>query len=66
MQQRVQEQQGQAAASMSSTAAAVSPVNHSNTHCEFLIEVISAFLSILVGITWLTLLSIGKLEDVFP
>jgi hypothetical protein len=64
--QRVQEQQGQGAASMSSTAAAVSPVNHSNTQCEFLIEVISAFLSILVGITWLTLLSIGKLEDVFP
>jgi len=35
-------------------------------HREFLIESISASLSIIVGITWLTLLSIGKLEDVFP
>jgi hypothetical protein len=36
------------------------------TQREFQIECISASLSILVGITWLTLLSIGKLEDVFP
>jgi hypothetical protein len=36
------------------------------TQREFQIECISACLSILVGITWLTLLSIGKLEDVFP
>jgi hypothetical protein len=36
------------------------------TKREFQIELISASLSILVGITWLTLLSIGKLEDVFP
>lgn len=33
---------------------------------EFLIESLSASLSILVGITWLVLLSIGKLEDIFP
>jgi hypothetical protein len=32
----------------------------------FVIESISASLSILVGILWLTLLSIGKLDDVFP
>jgi hypothetical protein len=36
------------------------------TRREFQIECVSASLSILVGITWLTLLSIGKLEDVFP
>lgn len=33
---------------------------------EFLIECVSATLSILVGITWLTLLALGKLEDIFP
>jgi uncharacterized membrane protein YfcA len=33
---------------------------------EFLIECVSATLSIVVGITWLTLLALGKLEDVFP
>jgi ABC-type nickel/cobalt efflux system permease component RcnA len=33
---------------------------------EFWIECISASLSILVGVTWLVLLSIGKLEEVFP
>lgn len=33
---------------------------------EFQIECFSAALSILVGITWLTLLAFGKLEDVFP
>lgn len=33
---------------------------------ELRIECISASLSILVGLLWLTLLSIGKLEDVFP
>lgn len=36
------------------------------TQRAFQIECISASLSILVGITWLTLLSIGKLEDMFP
>lgn len=36
------------------------------TQREFQIEIVSASLSILVGITWLTLLSIGKLDDVFP
>jgi ABC-type nickel/cobalt efflux system permease component RcnA len=38
----------------------------SGGHREFLIECASASLSILVGVTWLILLSIGKLEDVFP
>lgn len=33
---------------------------------SFVIEMLSAGLSILVGITWLVLLSVGKLEDVFP
>ena len=33
---------------------------------EFVIECMSASLSILVGVAWLTLLSIGKLDDVFP
>ena len=33
---------------------------------EFLIELLSACLSILVGILWIALLSTGKLEDVFP
>ena len=33
---------------------------------SFMIELLSASLSILVGVTWLFLLSIGKLEDVFP
>jgi hypothetical protein len=33
---------------------------------EFLIECVSAVLSILVGVTWLTLLALGKLEDIFP
>jgi len=32
----------------------------------FVVEVGSAFLSIAVGIVWLVLLSIGKLEDIFP
>ncbi|KAL7540153.1 hypothetical protein ACHAXR_009901 [Thalassiosira sp. AJA248-18] len=32
----------------------------------FLVEVGSAFLSIAVGIIWLVLLSIGKLEELFP
>jgi hypothetical protein len=36
------------------------------THLEFQIHYFSASLSILVGITWLVLLSLGKLEDVFP
>ena len=36
------------------------------TNLEFQIRCFSAGLSILVGITWLVLLSIGKLEDVFP
>jgi len=33
---------------------------------EFVMECISASLSIIVGILWLTLLACGKLEDVFP
>ena len=36
------------------------------THSAFKIEILSASLSLLVGVTWLFLLSIGKLEDVFP
>lgn len=36
------------------------------TKLEFQIQCFSATLSILVGITWLTLLSVGKLDDVFP
>ena len=36
------------------------------THLEFHIHCFSSSLSILVGITWLVLLSLGKLEDVFP
>lgn len=35
-------------------------------HLEFQIHCFSAGLSILVGVTWLVLLSMGKLEDVFP
>jgi hypothetical protein len=33
---------------------------------EFILEYISAALSIIVGILWLTLLALGKLDDVFP
>ena len=33
---------------------------------EFLVELLSACLSALVGILWIVLLSVGKLEDVFP
>ena len=33
---------------------------------EFIIESLSALLSILVGLLWLALLSLGKLDDVFP
>lgn len=36
------------------------------TNMEFQIHCFSSALSILVGITWLVLLSLGKLEDVFP
>jgi hypothetical protein len=36
------------------------------TNLEFQIHCFSSSLSILVGITWLVLLSVGKLEDVFP
>jgi hypothetical protein len=36
------------------------------TNLEFQIHCFSAGLCILVGITWLVLLSMGKLEDVFP
>jgi hypothetical protein len=36
------------------------------TKLEFQIHCFSASLSILVGITWLVLLSVGKLDDVFP
>jgi hypothetical protein len=35
------------------------------TQCAFLIECLSAFLSLLVGVTWLTLLSLGKLDEFF-
>jgi hypothetical protein len=34
-------------------------------HSVFVIELLSASLSILVGVTWLALLSVGKLDDVF-
>uniref|UniRef100_A0A7S3KZ89 Nickel/cobalt efflux system n=1 Tax=Amphora coffeiformis TaxID=265554 RepID=A0A7S3KZ89_9STRA len=37
-----------------------------NAHHEFMIESMSASLSILVGLLWLVLLSVGKLDDVFP
>jgi uncharacterized membrane protein YfcA len=40
--------------------------NGTDTLREFRIECFSACLSILVGITWLILLALGKLEDVFP
>ena len=33
---------------------------------EFVVECASASLSLIVGVTWLVLLSVGKLEDVFP
>jgi hypothetical protein len=36
------------------------------TNWEFQIQCFSSTLSILVGVTWLVLLSLGKLEDVFP
>lgn len=36
-----------------------------STHHGYTIEVVSASLSLLVGVLWLFLLSIGKLEDVF-
>lgn len=36
------------------------------TKLEFQIHLFSASLSILVGVTWLVLLALGKLEDVFP
>jgi hypothetical protein len=36
------------------------------TNLEFQIQCFSATLSILVGILWLTLLSVGRLDDVFP
>lgn len=36
------------------------------TKLEFQIHLFSASLCILVGITWLVLLAVGKLEDVFP
>lgn len=36
------------------------------TNLEFQIHCFSACLSILVGVTWLVLLWLGKLEDVFP
>lgn len=38
----------------------------SHQHREFLIEGMSASLSILVGLLWLSLLTLGKLDDVFP
>lgn len=37
-----------------------------HTQLHFHIHLFSASLSILVGITWLVLLALGKLEDVFP
>ena len=33
---------------------------------ELLVEILSACLSVLVGILWIVLLAVGKLEDVFP
>lgn len=38
----------------------------SKTHFHFQIECFSSCLSILVGVTWLYLLAIGKLNDIFP
>lgn len=38
----------------------------SKTNLYFQLECFSAFLSVAVGITWLTLLSMGKLDDIFP
>ncbi|KAL7558997.1 hypothetical protein ACA910_010876 [Epithemia clementina (nom. ined.)] len=35
-------------------------------HQEFWVEFLSACLSVLVGMTWLILLCIGKLNDIFP
>jgi hypothetical protein len=32
----------------------------------YTVEIVSALLSICMGILWLTLLSLGKLHDVFP
>ena len=40
--------------------------NGADAQREFQMECFSACLSLLVGITWLTLLAMGKLEDVFP
>ena len=37
-----------------------------NSHYEFLIECVSAGLSLVVGILWLTLMACGKLDTVFP
>mmetsp|Transcript_11905 Transcript_11905/g.17769 ORF Transcript_11905/g.17769 Transcript_11905/m.17769 type:complete len:392 (-) Transcript_11905:78-1253(-) len=37
-----------------------------STHRVFLVEVGSASLSIFVGLIWIILLSVGKLEDIFP
>lgn len=36
------------------------------THLEFQLECFSAALSIIVGVIWLTLIFLGKLEDYFP
>ena len=36
------------------------------TNLEFQLECFSAALSIIVGVIWLTLISLGKLEDFFP
>eukprot|EP00563_Minutocellus_polymorphus_P013573 CAMPEP_0181048806 /NCGR_PEP_ID=MMETSP1070-20121207/15633_1 /TAXON_ID=265543 /ORGANISM="Minutocellus polymorphus, Strain NH13" /LENGTH=329 /DNA_ID=CAMNT_0023127617 /DNA_START=263 /DNA_END=1252 /DNA_ORIENTATION=- len=36
------------------------------THLEFQLECFSAALSIIVGVIWLTLIFLGKLEDFFP
>jgi hypothetical protein len=40
--------------------------NATETKREFYIHCFSSGLSILVGVLWLLLLSLGKLEDVFP
>jgi len=35
-------------------------------HGKFCVELFSAFLSIIIGVLWLVLLSMGILDDVFP
>lgn len=43
-----------------------SKVSASNSRFEFLMEMFSSSLSIIVGVLWLILLYLGKLHDIFP